>query len=201
MRIVLGSASMACRIGSIVVFAAWLTGCVEVARILGPESGSTPVFYYSSPEESDSADQNQNDDAGDNTNDNDAEDESPIFGGIGDIPLLEEGEPITTDSGLTYIDIEVGQGPQPEPAARVTVNYVGWLTDGTEFDSGDSVQFGLNGVIDGWTEGVGSMQVGGRRRLLIPPELGYGETGSPPTIPPDATLIFDIELLDFENGS
>ncbi len=190
---------MVCRIGSIVVLAASLAGCVEAARILGPESGSTPVYYYSRPEESASTNQNEADDAVDNTNDNSGEEVSPIFGGIGDIPPLEEGEPITTDSGLTYIDVEVGQGPPPEPTARVTVNYVGWLTDGTEFDSGDSVQFGLNQVIGGWTEGVGSMQVGGRRRLLIPPELAYGEAGHAPTIPPDATLIFDIDLLDFEN--
>lgn len=110
----------------------------------------------------------------------------------------------TTDSGLMYADIREGDGAQPAgPSSVVRVHYVGYLTDGTKFDSsydrGESVTFPLNRVIRGWTEGVGSMKVGGRRKLVIPYELAYGEGGRPPTIPPKAMLVFDVELLGVES--
>lgn len=116
------------------------------------------------------------------------------------------GEPVKTASGLVYYDIKVGDGPSPAgPASKVRANYTGWLRkNGRKFDSsadqpgGGLAEFELNRVIPGWTEGVGSMKVGGKRKLIIPAKLGYGPAGSPPSIPPNADLVFDIELVEVE---
>ncbi|MCK4871588.1 MAG: FKBP-type peptidyl-prolyl cis-trans isomerase [Phycisphaerales bacterium] len=113
-----------------------------------------------------------------------------------------EGEPVTTLSGLMYYDMVVGDGPSPaDLTTEVKVHYTGWLNDGTKFDSsydggtGEPSQFALNRVIAGWKEGVASMRVGGKRKLIIPYDLGYGESGSR-DIPPKALLVFDIELVE-----
>ncbi len=106
--------------------------------------------------------------------------------------------PTTTASGLQIIDVAVGTGAEAQPGDTVTVHYTGWLTNNTKFDSsldrGQPAQFPLGNVIPGWQEGIPGMKVGGKRRLTIPPELAYGAPGRQ-GIPPNATLIFDVELL------
>ncbi|MDE0309444.1 MAG: FKBP-type peptidyl-prolyl cis-trans isomerase [Acidiferrobacterales bacterium] len=108
----------------------------------------------------------------------------------------------STDSGLLYMVIEEGTGDKPGPDSTVTVHYRGTLTDGSEFDSSYSrdepTTFSLGGIIPGWVEALQLMSVGAKYQIVLPPELGYGEQGSPPVIPPSATLVFDIELLSIE---
>jgi peptidylprolyl isomerase len=106
-----------------------------------------------------------------------------------------------TASGLEYEDLVEGTGPTPQRGQKVTVHYVGTLTNGKKFDSSRdrgqpfSFTIGVGQVIAGWDEGVGSMQVGGKRKLTIPASLGYGARGAGNVIPPNATLIFEVELL------
>jgi peptidylprolyl isomerase len=112
---------------------------------------------------------------------------------------------VTTPSGLRIIDVKPGTGPVPQAGQTVTVNYTGWLfvdgKKGKKFDSsldrGQPFSFtlGQGQVIKGWDEGLATMHVGGKRTLIIPPDLGYGARGAGGVIPPDATLIFDVDLL------
>ncbi|GAB4454998.1 MAG: FKBP-type peptidyl-prolyl cis-trans isomerase [Anaerolineae bacterium] len=117
---------------------------------------------------------------------------------------VSEADYTTTESGLKYFDIEEGDGPSPEVGSMVSVHYTGWLEDGTMFDSSllraqpFAFPVGMQQVIPGWDEGVGSMKVGGKRQLVIPPDLAYGEQGAGGVIPPDATLIFEVELLGIQ---
>jgi len=117
-------------------------------------------------------------------------------------PTKVTGKPTTTASGLQYWDITTGTGATAVAGKQVTVHYTGWLTNGKKFDSsvdrGQPFVFSLGAgrVIKGWDEGVAGMKVGGKRQLRIPPELGYGANGAGGVIPPNATLIFDVELLN-----
>ena len=110
----------------------------------------------------------------------------------------------TTPSGLQYDDLLVGEGAVAQAGQFVSVHYTGWLTNGRKFDSsldrGDPFSFhlGQGQVIAGWDEGVQGMQIGGKRKLTIPPDLGYGRHGAGGVIPPDATLVFEVELLGVE---
>lgn len=108
---------------------------------------------------------------------------------------------VKTASGLEYVDLVEGKGASPKKGQTVVVHYTGWLTDGKKFDSSVDrnepfqFQIGVGQVIPGWDEGVSTMKVGGKRKLTIPPELGYGKRGAGGVIPPNATLVFEVELL------
>jgi len=112
-----------------------------------------------------------------------------------------EGQQVTTPSGLKYTDLVVGTGAPPQMGQMVSVHYTGTLENGFEFDSSRrkgkpmEYRFGVQSMIEGWNEGLSTMKVGGRRKLVIPGPLGY-PMGRPPDIPPNATLLFDLELLD-----
>jgi FKBP-type peptidyl-prolyl cis-trans isomerase len=128
------------------------------------------------------------------------------FGGALSTPAFAQGSSMQTPSGLTITDTVVGTGAEAKPGNTCVMHYTGWLYEngekGKKFDSsvdrGDPFEFplGQGRVIAGWDEGVQGMKVGGKRTLIIPPDLGYGARGAGGVIPPNATLIFDVELLD-----
>jgi FKBP-type peptidyl-prolyl cis-trans isomerase FkpA len=117
-------------------------------------------------------------------------------------PTKVTGQPQSTASGVEYWDIKVGTGKTAVAGKKLSMHYTGWLTNGKKFDSSldhdepFSFTLGTGEVIKGWDEGVAGMKVGGKRQLKIPPAAGYGSRGAPPVVPPNATLIFDVELLD-----
>jgi FKBP-type peptidyl-prolyl cis-trans isomerase len=116
-------------------------------------------------------------------------------------PTKVTGEGMKTDSGLQYWDTKVGTGDEAKNGDKVKVHYTGWFTSGKKFDSSVDAQqpytftLGQGNVIKGWEEGVAGMKIGGKRQLRIPPELAYGEQGYKNIIPPNSTLIFDVQLL------
>jgi FKBP-type peptidyl-prolyl cis-trans isomerase FkpA len=124
-----------------------------------------------------------------------AQSQAPSDGGGG-------GQEVTTSSGLQYTDTKVGTGAEAKAGQTAVVHYTGWLTNGTKFDSskdrGQPFSFPLGGgrVIKGWDEGVQGMKVGGTRKLTIPADLGYGAQGAGGVIPPNATLVFEVDLLE-----
>lgn len=118
-------------------------------------------------------------------------------------PTAKEGV-IKLPSGLKYTDLQIGTGDSPQVGQTIAVHYTGTLENGQKFDSSHDRQepihfvFGVGQVIKGWDEGLKTMKVGGRRTLIIPPELGYGAHGAGDVIPPNATLIFDVELVNIQ---
>ncbi|MFN6461791.1 MAG: FKBP-type peptidyl-prolyl cis-trans isomerase [Nostoc sp. DedVER02] len=114
---------------------------------------------------------------------------------------MSDANAVTTPSGLKYVELKEGTGATPQPGQTVEVHYIGTLENGTKFDSSRdrgqpfSFKIGIGQVIKGWDEGLSTMKVGGRRKLIIPSELGYGARGAGGVIPPNATLLFDVELL------
>jgi len=123
-------------------------------------------------------------------------------GSPGEKATIMAGNTETTPSGLQYVDKTVGTGASPQKGQKVFVHYTGWLLDGKKFDSSRdrgqpfSFSLGRGEVIKGWDEGVATMKVGGTRELIIPPDLAYGARGAGGVIPPNATLKFEVELLE-----
>lgn len=128
----------------------------------------------------------------------------PAFAAANDAidKAAKEKGAVKTPSGMVYVSIRDGKGKSPSAASTVEVNYRGTLTNGKEFDSSykrkQSISFPLSGVIPCWTEGVQMMKVGGKAKLVCPPELAYGARGAGSAVPPNATLIFEVELLNIK---
>ena len=161
----------------------------------GPASGNDDIVFFN---ENENAEENQNDQANDNADDTDDINDNDSGCPEG-IPPLPAGVPlIPTSSGVQIAELATGEGELLEEGDTIVVNYTGWLDDGTAFDCGEDVEllWDRGFLIDGWIDGMTGMRVGGSRRLVIPPELGYGSGGNPPSIPPDATLTFDVDVVE-----
>lgn len=173
------------------------SGCIELQQMLDPppaDSTSAIVFFN----ENESTDDNQSEQTNDNVDDTDNVNDNDSGCPEG-IPPLPAGVPlIPTSSGVQIAELATGEGELLEEGDTIVVNYTGWLDDGTAFDCGEGVEllWDHDSLIDGWIDGMTGMRVGGSRRLVIPPELAYGSVGSPPSIPPDATLTFDVDVLE-----
>ncbi len=159
----------------------------------GDDADGEPADDTDEPSEVEEPSEDDQDNAADDSDDTNADDEG--------IPELSDDlEEVVSATGLRYIDIEAGEGAEALDGDTVEAHYTGWLEDGTQFDSshdrGEPFGFtlGVGSVIAGWDEGIAGMQVGGQRRLIIPPDLAYGEQGTG-NIPPDSTLTFDVELV------
>ena len=115
--------------------------------------------------------------------------------------MTEKDKAKTTKSGLVYIVLKEGTGKRPDPTDTVKVKYKGQLVDGTVFDENtEGVELPLNGVIKGWAEGLQMMSPGGKMKMVIPPEIGYGNRGAPPRIPGGSTLVFEVELVEIKKA-
>lgn len=187
-------------------------GCIELQQLMNPQPANTSsaiVFFNENANDNGPGD--DNDQANDNTLDNentadnansnsaDNDNDNENDGGSGGIPALPPGIPlIPTSSGVSIAELVTGEGELFEEGDTIRVTYTGWLEDGTVFCSQqgeEGVEFDSNILIDGWVAGMIGMRVGGSRRLVIPPELAYGAAGTS-SIPPDATLTFDVDLLE-----
>ena len=117
-------------------------------------------------------------------------------------PTPQPAKEVVTPSGLRYKDLQIGEGAEAAKGKTVEVHYIGWLEDNTKFDASQdpshpfTFRIGIDDVIQGWHQGITGMKVGGRRRLVVPPELGYGKQGMGRIVPPNATLIFEVELVN-----
>jgi hypothetical protein len=194
------------------------SGCVEIHNILGsgppraepedpyadfplldPDDDGGDATDDSESPDDDGPSPDNGDDEGNNNDDDDParDDDDDEDGGLP--PLPDGARAHTTSSGLEYYEIEVGDGDSPRDTSVVLLSYVGYLEDGTIFDSNDNFSFNLAGSIAGFREGVATMRVGGKSRLIIPSDLGYGDSGNPRAgIEGGATIIFDVTLHDIE---
>jgi len=193
-------------------------GCVEISNILSPEAPveepDWDTFFADQDNGDEPADTDNDADAIDDVDTNAIDDDDVDTNAVDDMdtnsaadddategipPLPDDAVVETTATGLQFYDFVLGAGELPDPTGSVRVAYTGYLPDGTIFDSSDSVVFNLGGLIAGFSEGVTGMQVGGRRRLIIPPDLGYGASGNAGAgIGGEDTIIFDVELLSIE---
>jgi peptidylprolyl isomerase len=178
----------------------------DVSAQQGSTDSTTEETPSDTPTESSSEEQGSSTEVSSETDTGEEVIASPKTSDFDPYAGANEDEIVTTESGLQYVVLTEGEGETPNHGEVVSVHYTGWLLDGTQFDTsadrGVPFTFALDQgmVIAGWDEGIGLMNVGGRGRLIIPSELGYGSAGAGELIPPDATLVFEVELVDILPG-